>query len=328
MNLSCSARLLQPLLSTAMVREENPALVPAEFWKVNPDGRVPLDQAQSMLVQATEWSGDETLGFRLGSALRFGVGGPFDYAVRSAPTLRESVAIADRFARVVADSLRLTYESWKTHAIVRVEDEHGWPRSAADFAMGAFFRLHLADLVPEAARLECWFPYPTPADVNEYERVFSGATLKFGAPLLGFAMDRQFEDLPNPATDPVLHAAHCERLQNTLQALSAASRTTWLVRRAIERQMRVGRVLASEVAKALHMSRRTLSRRLEQEGTDFTREVDAVRRDMALQYVRDPSVPLTEAAYLVGFAHVESFHRAFKRWTGQSPIAYRSAEAA
>ena len=84
--------------------------------------------------------------------------------------------------------------------------------------------------------------------------------------------------------------------------------------------------LAERVATAMHMSRRTLSRKLEQEGTSFFAVADAVRRETALAYVLDRRLELTEVAFLLGFSHVESFHRAFKRWTGETPVAYRRGE--
>lgn len=83
--------------------------------------------------------------------------------------------------------------------------------------------------------------------------------------------------------------------------------------------------LAERVAAAMRMSRRTLSRKLELEGTSFIAVADTVRRETALAYVLDRRLALTEVAFLLGFSHVESFHRAFKRWTGETPIAYRSA---
>jgi AraC-like DNA-binding protein len=68
-----------------------------------------------------------------------------------------------------------------------------------------------------------------------------------------------------------------------------------------------------------------LSRKLEQEGTSVVAIADGVRHETALAYVLDRRLELTEVAFLLGFSHVESFHRAFKRWTGETPVAYRRA---
>ena len=77
------------------------------------------------------------------------------------------------------------------------------------------------------------------------------------------------------------------------------------------------------VARTLRMSRRTMSRRLEQEGTSFAAELDNARRQLAPAYVKDGETPLKEAAFRLGFSHAESFHRAFKRWTGETPLGCR-----
>ena len=84
-----------------------------------------------------------------------------------------------------------------------------------------------------------------------------------------------------------------------------------------------GAVTLAEAARALHLSERTLQRRLDEAGTRFTELVDEVRKDMALRYVRDPRLALGEVAYLLGFAEPSPFHRAFRRWTGRTPLAVR-----
>ena len=72
------------------------------------------------------------------------------------------------------------------------------------------------------------------------------------------------------------------------------------------------------------MSPRTLGRRLEHEGTTFKELLDDLRRRLALRYVGGArSRALTEIAFLLGFSQSAAFHRAFKRWTGQTPLEYR-----
>jgi AraC-like DNA-binding protein len=75
----------------------------------------------------------------------------------------------------------------------------------------------------------------------------------------------------------------------------------------------------------LHVSERSLQRRLDAEGTSFAQLVDEVRRDLALRYVADARIALGEVAYLLGFAEPSPFYRAFKRWTGMTPSAARRA---
>ena len=79
----------------------------------------------------------------------------------------------------------------------------------------------------------------------------------------------------------------------------------------------------AEVAAALHMSARTLQRRLEQERTRFTEVVDRARLDVARRLLADPGATLTDVAFRLGFADLATFSRAFKRWTGKPPGQWR-----
>jgi len=71
------------------------------------------------------------------------------------------------------------------------------------------------------------------------------------------------------------------------------------------------------------MSPRTLRRRLESEGTSFQTLRDAVRKESALEHIRETELALSEIAYLLGFGETSAFHRAFRRWTGETPAQYR-----
>jgi AraC-like DNA-binding protein len=324
MQMSCSARLMQPFMRLVAARGADQDLVPKDFWLADPNGRVSLRAAHDMLLGGIERLQDETLGLKLGKTMRFGEGGPFDYAVRSAATLRDSVGVATRYSRLLTDSFRIWLEIWREHALVRLDDGSSWPRAAGDFAMSAFYKLHLADEVPEASQLECWFPYSAPRTTLDYEQIFPGVALKFGAPFFAFAFNREYADAPVPGAEPVLHSIHCARVDSLIAAARGARGAKTKVRDLIEQGIRSqGGANLGCVARALHLSRRTMSRRLEQEGTSFTEELDGVRRDLAIEYVAESNMPLTEVAFSLGFSHAESFHRAFKRWTGETPLAYR-----
>jgi AraC-like DNA-binding protein len=324
MSASCSARLVQPFLKFAAAERVDRELVPRDFLSASADGRVSLVAAHAMLDRGIERFRDEQLGLKLGRSMCFGEGGPFDYAVRSAATLRESVDVAARYSRLLTDSFLIWLEAWRGQAVIRLSDETSWTRASADFAMGAFYKIHLADEVPAASQLECWFPYSMPRDVSEYQKTFANVMLKFGAPFFGFAFNRAYEKAPMPGADSVLHSVHCDRVDSLLCDLSVARAVKTRVRRLIEQEIHYARsATVPSVARALRMSRRTMSRRLEQEGTSFAEELDNARRELALNYVHDGDTPLKEVAFRLGFSHAESFHRAFKRWTGETPLTYR-----
>lgn len=84
----------------------------------------------------------------------------------------------------------------------------------------------------------------------------------------------------------------------------------------------------NDVAQALHMSVRTLARRLANEGTHFQAVKDEFRRDVAIQALIRSERSLPTIADELGFQDMACFSRAFKTWTGNSPAAYRRATAA
>jgi len=74
------------------------------------------------------------------------------------------------------------------------------------------------------------------------------------------------------------------------------------------------------------MSERTLSRKLADEGATYAQVVDQLRRSLALQYVKERSLSLSQIAWLLGYEGSTSFNHAFRRWTGGSPSTARSEQ--
>ena len=79
----------------------------------------------------------------------------------------------------------------------------------------------------------------------------------------------------------------------------------------------------AQVARRLGMSERTLHRRLAADGLTFRAIVDRARRETAESLLALPDHTLAEVAYLTGFSDQSAFQRAFKRWSGQTPLAFR-----
>ena len=82
------------------------------------------------------------------------------------------------------------------------------------------------------------------------------------------------------------------------------------------------------VARTLGTSARTLARRLHEAGTTYQIVLEETRRDLALDLLRDPALAVYEVAFLLGYSEPSTFHRAFRRWTGESPDAWRRARVA
>jgi AraC-like DNA-binding protein len=92
-------------------------------------------------------------------------------------------------------------------------------------------------------------------------------------------------------------------------------------------QLYSGEVSEDVMAEQLHMSRRTLQRKLADADLTFQKLVDDTRRDLAMRHLDDPRHSITDVTFLLGFSQQSAFTRAFKRWTGMSPTEYRTQQS-
>ena len=100
------------------------------------------------------------------------------------------------------------------------------------------------------------------------------------------------------------------------------------VRVAIQQKLTGQRPTIEDIADALHVSARTLQRRLQEEGSNFQRVLEEARRQLARHYLNNSVLELNEAAYLLGYNDSNSFVRAFRTWEGVPPARWREEQRA
>jgi AraC-like DNA-binding protein len=156
---------------------------------------------------------------------------------------------------------------------------------------------------------------------------FFRAPILYGAREIAILVNAGRARRPLPSANAELAHANERVIADYLAALGGGS-TSVRVRRQLIDDLPSGDVTEEGVARALHMSRRTLQRKLGDEGTTYAAVLQDVRRELAESFIRDDSLTLSEITYLLGFSEVSSFSRSFKRWTGLPPTAYRRRQAA
>jgi AraC-like DNA-binding protein len=326
MDLLCySARFITPF---AQILSSYECFAPEALNKlkaIDPSCRIPATIANELAASQVAATGDPDLGLKAARAMPLGRAGALDYAIHSAPTVRESAVVADRYIRAYSDVLNIRVDRDGPRAMVKFEISIPVPRPIFDFTMSAWYANHIRTPLTDAPGLECWFAHAKPANTSEYERAFEGAGLRFGAPCYGFVFHEEYLEAPLPCADPSLHALLCEHVHLTISQLIQQPTLSGRVREIASRELLEGDPTVFTVARELRMSARTLARRLEREGTTFSALLDSLRQELALRYVTRHDLAFTEIAFRLGFSHVEAFYRAFRRWTGQTPLTYRRA---
>jgi AraC-like DNA-binding protein len=161
------------------------------------------------------------------------------------------------------------------------------------------------------------FSHLKPADTSAYRRFFQ-APCEFNS-------ERTALVFPAGLLDRVLASADPERLRVLEVQAHAKDKSDVALRlRRTLRTLLLGQgVSAEEVARLLSMHRRTLNRRLRAEGTTFQTLLDEVRFEAACQLLDTALTPITEIAVSLGYAETSAFSRAFRRWSGATPVERR-----
>jgi len=169
------------------------------------------------------------------------------------------------------------------------------------------------------------------ADLPEFARSF-GWPAGFGRAVDQGAASDMLEFSNAAITAPLLTAD--PKLLKALEPfcdMAAKERTASdTLRASVEKEVKKllphGKAQKRTVARALGMSTRTFSRRLAVEETTYEEVVDILRRSLALQYLKEPGMSLSQIAWLLGYEGSTSFNHAFRRWTGRSPSVVRKGK--
>jgi AraC-like DNA-binding protein len=168
------------------------------------------------------------------------------------------------------------------------------------------------------------FMHASRGDLAELYRFFGTDDVDFGCTENALVFDVSVMRLPLATRDPRLLATAESLAERELSERPPVPAFAQTVAVHVRKELADGSPTASSVARRMRMSMRTMQRRLDEEGTTFRRVLEGVRRDLARAYARDASIPLSEVARRLGFCDLPTFTRAFRRWTGQAPGAFRA----
>lgn len=297
----------------------------------DPDGRLPLAAMQRLWQFATEATRDPHLDLHLPELIHPASFGALSYVLLHSPTLGAALAQLCRYQDLACNgtrtSLRRLGETSVELVVEITSPAITDPRYVlnAELAVG----LHLVrllsgqPLVPEAVRLA----YPAPPDPREHQRVFAPAPVQFGTPDSALRLPAAVLALPIPTADPQLLALLEPHAAALLARLHQPLTLADSVRRELLRLLAQAEPTLAAVAKALCSSPRALQLHLRQAGHSYQQLLDEVRRELAERHLRDHHLDTTDIAFLLGFAEPSVFARSFRRWTGQTPGAFRRAAA-
>ncbi len=296
----------------------------------DPKALMSLQQELTFYRNCLELSGDTAIGLKLGIPFKPQRYGLFGYALLSAATFRHALAIAENFGRLTFSFYTFTFGE---------EGDRAW------FAMGnpPVIEQQLLDLYTDrdmsAAVVAFSEILGEPFVVDSVSLVHDGhgqrqvyrdhfgAELQFGSAVNRLWFNVELLDRVLPQADPESSQYMQQQCQMLIARLSNKGKFVDDVRMLM--LARPGRFPSiEEVAERLNMSSSTVRRRLKQEKSSYRKLLDELRFGLAKEYLAETSLPLEEIAELLSYNEPGNFSHAFKRWSGESPRAWRGRHSA
>ncbi|MDQ3335256.1 MAG: AraC family transcriptional regulator [Myxococcota bacterium] len=295
--------------------------LPIDFAKLSePTTKVPLRVCEAILGRALELTHEPALAVHVGTQMRVSTHGFLGFAAMTASTAREALDLAVRFASTRTSAIGLAlYVEGKTASLV-IEERTPLTPLVREFVVIALFvgiwQLGQALTgAPIDGAAECAFTAP-----DYIGKLPTAGRVRFGCPANRLVFPSSVLDLPLRSADAVatrLAREQCERELAEVVDASLPGRIRVLLAESD------GTRPLDDVAKQLRISPRTIKRKLAERGTTFSELRDDLRRQRALLLLDNRELSIGEVATRLGYSELPNFTRAFRKWTGKTPLAYR-----
>jgi AraC-like DNA-binding protein len=289
-----------------------------------PSGRIEINKLDALLGAVIPLIHDPAFGLKAARCWHPSNLGVLGHAWITSSTLRTGLNRLVRYHKILGERGTLEIEETPGGIAIRVfpnRENQEVAAVVADVVMSIFLdmcRMNAgADLRPSLVSLK-----REPPESDEAYVHFFGCPVQFGANENAFVLSREDADRLLPSSNRQL-ATMFDRMLT--EEISRLDKTDIVARckAALLENLSSGEVSEEDTAKHLHMSPRTLQRKLALAGLTYMQLVDEIRKDIALRYINDPRYSITDITFMLGFSYPSAFTRAYKRWTGETPSMSR-----
>lgn len=293
------------------------------------DHRVPFAKYVALMRAGQELCRDPALALHFGESVPTSSISALHMVGATSETMAEGLALINRYASLTIEveglgsGDRFAFE--RGDGQVWIIDRRGNPNAFPELTESTFARMACTSMrVPSDRPLlkAVHVTHAEPSYRAEYDRIFR-APVFFGSDRNALLADDSWMTRTPPSSSRPVHdvlKAHSEAL---LEKLESTKSTRGRVEDLLTPLLHDGEATMDTIASQLGISRQSLFRRLKAEGVTFEEVLDNLRHALALRYLNGDGLSVKETAYRLGFSEPASFSRAFKRWTGTSPVEVR-----
>jgi AraC-like DNA-binding protein len=322
-----STRLVRPVLR--LLRERGApieALVHQGQDFDDPEARIPFRLACTLLERAAEGTGDPALGLHAATELRPGDFDALEFAAMSSGTVLESILTVNRHLRLLHDAADFTLEVDGATAKWRFRFSASCELSpqAAEYVMGILVVLGREHAGPRFGQGgEARFVHARPRSIVEHKRILR-MDVRFGQSDNVLVLPAGEIQRPLLKSGPALKSVLERMLGERLRQIPPFDDLPARLRGLLAAELQNGTPTLEHLAGKLQVSSRTIRRYLDDLGTTHRDLLRGLRKELAMQYLRDRSLRVSEVALLLGYSEPTAFQRAFRRWTGATVAQFRA----
>jgi AraC-like DNA-binding protein len=291
----------------------------------NPEQVVPARPVIRLLEDSAAASGCLTFGLRMAELRGLADLGMVSLLIAHQSTLRDALSVMIQFRNRINSTLAASFEEFEGMVLLRQHFALNPPipsRQADDLALGVLDQMCRSVLGADWQPIAISLPYepPPPSERPVYQRLFS-CPIEFNSEYEGILLNRADLDRQNPRSDPAL-ALHARNLVNAM--IDPGERSiVQEVEQAIQLLMPAGRASIASVADSLGLTVRTLQRRLEEDGIQFSDLLDRVRVREVTRLFAQRRIRLTDVADQLGYSSLSAFSNWYRGRFGETPSEAR-----
>lgn len=287
------------------------------------DARVPVTKNVRIWAECVRLTANPCIGFEVGRAVTAANLHAVGYAWLASRTLEEALQRLARHQSLVSTAVDMKAKRAEKELQLVIHADPRTPQEGVDTLLAAVVAVCRQASHEDFHPLRVEMTRSRPPCAKQLTKYF-GCQVTYGAErnVIAFHLSQAQELLPrqNPAL-----AQASDKVADDYIADMEHHDVVSRARVGLIALLASGEPSRGALAKHLHISERTLARRLSEADTSFRDLLDKTRRELALGYIRQPRYSVADVTYLLGFSDQSNFARSFKRWTGQSPVAYRQS---
>ena len=292
--------------------------------------RVSMDVYNLALELAVDSSKDPYLGLHAGEYMNLAASGLIGQITQTCATVKEALDYCCAFASLGCQALPMQLTEEKENYVLKFVPDPVWQHSSQMSVKHTIDGI-LAFTIKEFHALTRNQYYPIAVDytfsndgAEELERVLN-CPVRYNQKEIVLYFEKMHINESVVTSNYDLLRVLVKHAEEKVQEMEAGLGFANQVKKAVVNMIKPGFPSIQQVASNLNLSVRSVQRKLNDEGMNYSGLLEELKREFALQYLKDEALTINEVAYLLDYANASAFIRSFKKWYGQSPGTFRSS---